>query len=303
MPKIYSWDDLVKGRYASRESIAQAVEDARKIAQKMHDRGLIETALIYGSSARGDFCVGSDIDTLVVSKPGKEKIVTRYLRKVFSEASKRHLEPYVIHITSEDARTGISNISYDFLTRIIASGISVGADPSKVLRISPLKCNQVSNTRNQLRGHIQRAQGLDIAHRSIGDSAFYKNLGNEGGKAVNSAREMVQIFGGGNLGSPSCKIVAEYNRIFSRDHPSSADSLQAIHAALSRYQRELDASVEALNRGDKQEITDARKRFEESRRGLEVIRPHYLNFARENLRMLEDGMKTRPKRVRVVNRK
>jgi len=51
-----------------REFLVKAREWARELALKLREHGIrVETVILFGSYARGDFCSGSDLDLIIVS--------------------------------------------------------------------------------------------------------------------------------------------------------------------------------------------------------------------------------------------
>jgi predicted nucleotidyltransferase len=291
MVKIYSWEDVLAGRVATRQNLVLARRRALELLKKMHERGWIESGCIFGSAVRGDAVRGSDLDVLIISKPEKQRAVEKYLKRAYAASMDfLHVEPEVLHITTEEAKSGNHSISPTFLQNIqraIGKSTLVGKNPAGIIRIpknfSEMERVLVLDLLKKARTRNNRL--LYLAKK--GASAYYQELGYAISQTIRSARIALDIasYDGKKQKVPLQK--SEILEAYRQQFPQNADAIQALQRAeraLYNYHQALKKAQAAVASGNKARVQEAKADFEATLFGLQAA-------SNSNIRMLENNLR------------
>ncbi|MDO8647074.1 MAG: nucleotidyltransferase domain-containing protein [Candidatus Diapherotrites archaeon] len=310
MVQIYSWQDLEKGNYSSRENLETARKIAISLMQKLHERGWIESATIFGSIARKEFSLGSDLDVLIISKPEKQALVEKYLTRVFKNSVENlKVKPEITHMNSKEARSGYHSLSplmFKLLKSDVGKKTTVGTDPRKLVRIRKLdlardKESHLAAVINAARkGNIMRS--FDKAHDR---PEYYQNLQFAIDRVINNARHILDMRKAlpkidGKTDYRKSTVVRVYAELF-KGSPA-AKSLQRIAEASANYQNALRGATESLKNGNAANIAQARQEYEKALSGIERIVPDSTKFFEANARLVGKANRPKPIKRRILPR-
>lgn len=297
MVTIYRFSDLQAGRFASKENLSAAKSKTMSVLKKLHSQGLLEGACVFGSVARGDHSIGSDVDVVVVSKTGSLTAVKNELGKLSSYCQQTlHVKPSIILVDSREARSGNHSVS-PFLLAHIGSNTReenlVGKKPASLLRA--VKTDWADNESHQLRYLVNSARkhSMELRGKKAKDSdAYYSDLGHAVDRSINYSRHLLDIYGelpqvGGKVDDSKAAIVRQYARLFSRRR-SAVAALNRVVSAKDAYTQALHRAIAALGGGNAREIAVSRSAYAKALAQLEsVLHDHEVLFA-ENVKLLAE---------------
>jgi len=287
MPKVYSWEEVRKGKVATKARISKSRKQAEKLIQKLLKRGWIETACIYGSTARNDFKIGSDIDILVVSKPEKFEVTQRFISRAY-KASKSVLfvEPEIIHIDSIEARKGNHSVDALLFKHMLTSGIVFGTPLKKIFRVpSPsARTSQKILLRHLANAASKERARLSEAKASKGEG-YYKILEHTIERPLNTARHTLQLNGLARK-EDTKKAVAKKFAEITRQNPELSTFFSQNLQARTAYLQALESSLRAVASGNKAQIRKARTVYSNALQQIESNTRHTRRFYQENLKLI-----------------
>lgn len=279
---------MEQGKYASKAQMTESIREARKIVEKLHARGLIRSGLVYGSTVKSGHIVGSDVDLLIISRAGKEKTVSRYLRSIYNVALKHNLIPSFDHYSEEDVETGFNNLSPDYLRGVMGHAILVGEDPRLFVKFHPSREDQAKVVAQRMLQLIFETRKKQIEIRG-GRDEVRSLAGVYLGKAFNTARMMLGLYAKKPLTKPDTKQ-AVFRSFRSTFGPKSRAfiALHRIYLPFKDYEAALDRAISAIESGEANRIRLARADYERSPRNLETIPSSHLDFINANFEHLSE---------------
>lgn len=117
--KVYSWEDIKSGEVASKAALWGGRQQVLTTLHELYEKGWIESGLLYGSVARGDFSPGSDLDVLAVALPRYRKHVEHALRALYASLGARHVRMQLHFVTTKELAQGQHTISPYFLRHLV----------------------------------------------------------------------------------------------------------------------------------------------------------------------------------------
>lgn len=297
MPKVYSWNALVRQQIATPERLEIAKSTGMSLLKRMHEHGWIVAAGMFGSVARKDYSLGSDLDVVIVSKPEFQRAVNRTLERSF-RASMENLfvEPEIIHINSEEARTGnhsIDRLLFRHIHDTQRKELTVGKPLMSVIELPNQNVfHQERNVFEHTANAISKERMSMSFAKAHNAERYHKALEHAIEKTLNAARHVLDLANKlpkrrGRIDDRKSVIMQLYPRVFA-DKPELVAALKKVATARDSYFAALKNAVAALKSGNGTRVSAARKQYESALRGIEQTMETNQRFFKENAKLIQE---------------
>lgn len=299
MVKVYSWGELRKQKVLSRKQLSQIRKRLMGILKKMYEKGWIDSACLYGSIARKDFKEGSDFDILIVSKPEKREVVTRFARRVIRKATQdMDLPISFFHTTTAEARNANHSLSRSIYNHVLSNlepQNFVGIHPAKLFKFDKEIAPAIEANHARVRVIDARKEHARQSWQKENNPNAYRSafLSRIVGQTIHSARHALdsikpKTIHFGPHSDTNKQIFQAYSAHFQSTHPEAVQALQNVFAARENYRRALSGVLNALKTGDRTKITAAKKRHEKAVEGIEAVVPDRMTVLEANAQILHN---------------
>jgi predicted nucleotidyltransferase len=321
MTAVYPWKTLLARRVATPKQLRRVRKELLDILKKLHERGWIKSACIYGSGARRDFSVGSDLDVLIISDPSKEEAVQRYARRLNAIAYEENsVHTSIIHFNSEEARSGQHSISpsiFQHIMHTISPATLIGTSPAKLVRFNRTAVPYAQSSLANVRVMDARTEQIreNVLRRQKGSGYFFY-LSRVIGQPIHSARNAIEavnpkaIYGQQRPDNPE-QIVHQYEKLFSAQYPQAVQALKRILFARQEYKKALAHAIKAIQSNDATRIQNAKKAYDRAVHQIGTVTKDRLIVLKTNARIatqrlrkpLAKALASKKSKTRTSNRK
>jgi predicted nucleotidyltransferase len=313
MTTVYPWKTLLRKGVITQERFQAVKQEVLGILRKLYERGWIKSACIYGSTARGDASLGSDLDVLIISDPKKEKAVQRYARRIIALGHEETVVPVsVLHFNSAEARSGRHSISpsiFQHVLHTISPATMVGVSPSKLVRFNKKFLPHVQASLANVRVMDARAEQMrEGILRSQRSAAYFSYLARIIGQPIHSARNAIEavrpqlLYGQQEPDSPEW-IVEQYEQLFFKRFPGSVRALKRVLCARQEYKQALWDAINAIQEGDSAKIQKTKTVYNAAIRHIEDVASDRLEILKTNSVIAAQQLKRTPKRLRISEKR